>query len=147
MRALLLAVALLSASACTEGPPGPQGPEGPQGTQGIQGPQGLQGPPGPQGPQGVPANNDDVYCNYKQGGEPDTGSVSIEVSCNSGRDLFLTGSCNTPAADVYLVQNEPFGPGSTVFPTSWFCHWYFNPGSTPRALHNAQATVCCARRP
>lgn len=55
---LWFVIAVLTFSACTQGPrgdPGPAGPRGPQGEPGPAGPQGPQGPagvPGPAGPQG-----------------------------------------------------------------------------------------------
>jgi hypothetical protein len=149
MRSILLALALLSASACVEGPHGPQGPEGPQGLQGPQGAQGPQGPQGMQGPQGVPADSKSVYCNHIIGAilEPPTTNHILRVECDSNTDLPLTGSCNVPDEDVYLSQNEPFFSTVGGAPGRWLCNWSFKRGATARDLPGAQAKICCARRP
>lgn len=151
MRSILLAVALLSTSACVEGPSGPQGPEGPQGLQGPQGPQGLPGPPGQQGPQGLPADNKGIYCKTQYGvllSNPNSSNISVRIACDSGTDLPLSGSCNVPEEDVYLAQNQPFFQSAAYgIPGEWLCNWYFKRGTTQRDLPGAEATICCVRRP
>jgi hypothetical protein len=148
MRSMLLAAALLSSTACIEGPAGPQGPTGPQGEQG---PRGTEGPQGQPGPQGLPADNKGIYCKYQFGAflpDPNSSNIIVRIACDSGTDLPLTGACNTPTEDVYLRQNQPwFNSAADGVPGQWMCNWSFKRGVPARDLPEAEATICCIRRP
>lgn len=136
------------------GPTGPAGPAGPKGDTGLQGPKGNDGAQGIQGQQGVPgaangglyASHSNVYCKTAQGAPANTGLVFVE--CNSTADLGLTGSCfGQGRSDVYVDVSRADGWDQTNVKPRWTCAFNFASTSTPVALTNATAQICCIHNP
>lgn len=155
-RVLWAAVVVAVLGGCSSdktGPQGPQGDPGPAGPAGPMGPAGPQGPTGPQGPQGVPGatggglytSRDAIYCNVVTMAAGDT---SVSASCNTEKDLPVTGSCQTKTTGTYsLAVNGPqFWHTQLGFPAEWVCTWAPASGSYVH-IDGAQATICCITNP
>src|SRR5262249_33828601 len=149
----IVLIAVLSLSACKEGP---QGRDGPAGAAGPTGPAGAPGPAGVPGQQGLPGapgmpgagggtSRTGVYC--KQAVGASAPGYTVQVLCDADSDVPLAGSCEgVDALNSFLVFNHPVGFAEGSAPGGWTCAWSFNPnGSSPPSLPSAIANICCKR--
>ena len=131
-----------------QGSPGPQGETGPAGPQGPAGQTGAVGPPGPAN-GGFYTSRDNVYC-VTATMPNDAGVTGIGATCNSDRDLPLTGSCASVGGtgNLTLAGNGPvLWQGMNVGnPASWGCRWVNSAGQSVN-VPGAVATICCIRVP
>jgi hypothetical protein len=113
MKTYLIALLLLSFTACKKGDPGaagPQGPAGPTGTAGANGTNGANGATGPQGPQGIAGNANVKQYTY--------GPQNLAASYSTLQITTTLDTMNRSQWFVYLYY-QPLD------------RWYFMPGSGP----------------
>lgn len=156
---IIAAVSIALFAGCSErGPQGEQGPQGEIGPKGDTGPQGPKGDTGGKGDtgdtgqQGIPGGglytaHGDVYCNEVTTAPIVGTNPQAVAQCNSVDDLGLTGSCSgTNNPDAFLYENRPNLFSTVGSKAEWRCGWNFRSSTTPVALNDIRATVCCIRK-
>jgi hypothetical protein len=149
MRRFILGCLLIGAFAC--GGPGPKGEPGDKGEQGEPGAQGASGEKGEKGDAGVPGggwytSHADVYCKEKKGTVAPSGA--LDVTCDYGEDLGLSGSCyGADAPTAYLRESKAFNWDNTTpgILAGWGCQWGFTSGPAV-SMPNATVQLCCIKR-
>lgn len=160
MRTFFLATIILAlSSGCSErgpqgesGPPGDTGPKGDTGVQGPKGDKGDKGDVGQTGQMGATGGglyliHSDAYCNEVTTA-PIVGTTPQAVAqCDDADDLGLTGSCSgTNNPDAFLFENRPNQFSVVGLKAEWRCGWNFRASTTPVALNDIRATICCIRK-